>query len=68
MVNNFPVASKTGQLMWLSFPLKKPRDIKTTLVQVPPPIDYNRLSAGETRHRNLFIQVPNSDVPPGLRT
>ena len=38
-----------GQLMWLSFPLKKQRDIKNTLVQVLPQIDYNRLSGGETQ-------------------
>ena len=49
IANNFPVTSMIGQLMWLSFPLKKQRDIKNTLVQVLPQIDYNRLSGGETQ-------------------
>ena len=49
IANNFPVISMIGQLLWLLFPLKKQRDIKNTLVQVPPQIDYNRLSGGETQ-------------------
>ena len=43
-----------GQLMWLLFPLKKQRDIKNSLVQVPPKIDYNRLSGGETQAQACF--------------
>ena len=54
IANNFPVTSMIGQLMWLLFPLKKQRDIKNSLVQVPPKIDYNRLSGGETQAQACF--------------